>query len=102
MSVFSPVDRHWRGTKYRHIFFIEPHGKIIWDLTANRYYYTPRAFAFNYIKHTFDGQSAAAPAVTNIIIGTNSFRVVIYHYRSESLFLNCINCINGTPVEFNT
>ena len=58
-----------------------------------------RSLKVDDIHYTLECQLVEVETVTHIIVGRNSLRVVVDHYRAIPLLADCVKCLNTTPVE---
>ena len=98
-TVFGIVDILGRCTQDWHILGIEPHGKVVRNLSTGRHHHAMRILHLDDVKHTLEGELVKVETVTHIIVGRYGLWVVVNHNRAVALSAYGVERLHSTPVK---
>ena len=80
---------------------VQFHRQVIRNLTSGRNNHTMRVLQFDDIHDALKSQFIEIEPVTYIVVGRNGLRVIIDHYRAETIIADGIQRLYATPVKLH-
>ncbi|KAH3666829.1 hypothetical protein OGAPHI_003278 [Ogataea philodendri] len=101
VSVLGRIDHLWRSTQNLDVLSVQWQSNVVRSLTTHRNDDTRRLLELVDIQDSLEVNCLKVQSVGLVVIGRNSFWVVVDHDRLESLFSQRSDGSNCTPVELD-